>query len=272
LEQLLSRRVPLDGPPPTAVPAHVQPQNRPIVRSQSPVVTSRPSSPAPFKVRGTQSSRPQSPMTVAGAAPPSQAGRPEITASLLIRHLPSRHDIYVREPFRVGYTLTLATTLDSGALEALGITIQFLELRNGEALTTREEAPATGAPGTPMGSPTGTPVRGSFNWNELVPSPIAASKDDEQGRDGGLVEYPDPFIDRPLVSTVDGCAEYIGTCILPLPPLWASPGRNEHSFDFDADFISVRKGLLQVGGGLRVLDSEQHVLAEWPSIGQIMVN
>jgi len=211
-------------------------------------------------------------MTVAGAVSPSQAGRPDITASLLIRHLPSRHDICVREPFRVGYTLTLVTTLDSEALEALGITIQFLELRNGEALTTREEAPTTGVPGTPMGSPTGTPVRGSFNWNELVPSPVAAPKDDEQGRDRGLVEYPDPFIDRPPVSTVDGCAEHIGTCNLPLPPLWTTSGRNEHSFDFDADFISVRKGLLQVGGGLRVLDSEQRVLAEWPSIGQIMVN
>jgi hypothetical protein len=178
-------------------------------------------------------------------------------------------------PFRVGYTLTLATDLDSDVLGALGITIQFLEMRKAE---TREGTTLTlTEAGTPMGSPSGTPVRGSFNWNELADSPIAASPEVQQRRDReetrGYPGYPGPYLDRSgLEASVDGYAEHIGASILPLPPSWTTPGTSEHSFDFDADFIAVTKGLMQIGGGLRVLDCGDGVLAEWPLIGQIVVN
>lgn len=213
-------------------------------------------------------------MTVVGPTPPVQVIRPEITASLLIRQLPGRHDIHVRVPFRVGYTLTLATILDSVALEALGITIQFLDFRKMETSATGKVTTLTET-GTPIGSPTGTPVRGSFNWNESAAFPIAASPEVEGGRYGEQVRmgYPEPYPDRPVFeASVDGSAEHIGNSILPLPPQWSTPGGNEHSFDFDADFIAVSKGLLQIGGGLRVLDRERRTLAEWPLIGQIVVN
>lgn len=210
-------------------------------------------------------------MTVVGPAAPVQVNRPPIAASLLIRYLPTREEIHVRVPFRVGYTLTLATDLDWEVLEALGITLQFLEVRKAETLATREGT-TLGEAGTPMGSPSGTPVRGSFNWNELVGSPIAASPEIEpRGYPGS--GYPVPYLDRSgLEGSVDGCAEHIGASILPLPPSWTTRGRTEHSFDFDGDFIGVTKGLLQIGGGLRVLDCQHGTLAEWPLIGQIVVN
>jgi len=205
-------------------------------------------------------------MTAIGPTPltvPSSSTRPNITASLLIRALPPRDEIRIGVPFRVGYTLAFATALDSGSFETLGINVQFLQSGKADPLAMRDSS--TGS----------LPVSGGFIGNEG-----SSSTEGEHRRDGRVadtLEYPEPYLDYAVgdaaEALVDGFAEHVGTSILSLPPRWTTPtpGTNERSCDFDAEFIAFTKGLLQVGGGLRVFDRQRSVLAEWSLIGQILV-
>lgn len=206
--------------------------------------------------------------------PPVVARSPDVTASLLIRGTPPRDAIRIREPFRVAYTLTLATPVGPAALDALGIAIQFLESKKRDA--TREETMQIGEAGTAAGSVIGTPVRGSFNLGDLVGSPVEAALDGLPDR--SALAYPEPFRNSTSdeassgVKADDGEAVHIGSSILRLPSSWTTAEADEQSFDFEADFVAISRGLLRLGSGLRVVDSGHRVLAEWRLIGQVVVN
>lgn len=214
------------------------------------------------------------------------------------------------------------------ALETLGVAIQFMERKGTQkkggvsdrdgygnpanttsgglpAPATREgllhrdplllESTPASVIGSPIMSPTGTPVRGTFNWGEIsqspsfVNSPVAVTTPQQQLLPRHVPEvggYPEPFL-RPTGSGPDGegtddvaTALHVGSTILPLPSSgWATcdggagaNGGKEYSFDFDASFVATTNGLVRLGAGLRVVAHGDRLLAEWAMIGQVVVN
>lgn len=231
------------------------------------------------------------PSAIAIAPPPP----PEFRASLVIRSRPPRDAIRVRQPFTIGYTLTLGPSssssqqqlLDLRAIEALDAAIQFLEPKR-VLLESDEDAGFVGTaplsststfaigPGSPILS---TPVsaRGSVGFGGgrsqiTVGSPIAAFLPSselllDEADQSQASTYPPPH-----VASKESGVRHVGPSILRLPaPAVGAEDNNFACFDFDAEFVAIQRGVHALGSGLRVVDAGQRVLAEWAATGQVVV-
>ena len=293
---MLSRRIPLIAPatPAPALPLHMQkggslvgsntpPRSRspqPPYRPQTPPVSGRMQSPAPFAPRVTRAGTMQMSPTTSGVALPVI---PSVPVDLVVIDFP-HEEILVDKPFQLTCRLMISEPVREETGRRMSFVIQHLLPIRTTVVglhryqeDTRRITLGSGR-GTP--SPTGTSPRGHFSFSEslvqrlLVASPRVMYKDDAENEGGDENEtmiFPSPFTLSEEVGKKRG-ASPVGASAFPLE--MESEGEETASLEFKLEYIAFRKGFCTVGG-LRVLAIEDgpvvSVVKEWNTIGEMWV-